>query len=92
MNVHRNARVSAAVVAVAMMPLVSSRGPAQRERPADAGPPTATGKVIAYEAGKSITVEVKKRGGLVEKREFTVVKDKTKVELLGRTKAIELGT
>jgi hypothetical protein len=89
----RNARAGWTVLALALLLLVNVSGSAQRPRPAaDAGPPTATGKVVAYEADKSVTVEVKKRGGLTEKLEFVVVKDKTRVELLGATKTLEVGT
>ena len=93
MEPRRNARAGRAVIAAATLLVVTLTSPAQRPRPgADAGPPTATGKVVAYEADKSVTVEVKKRGGAVEKREFVLVKDKTKVELVGAAKAIEVGT
>jgi hypothetical protein len=74
-----------------MLLIVSSSGSAQRPK-ADAGPPTATGKVVLYEVGKSIAVEVKQRGGQTKKLEFAIVKDKTKVELQGATRAIEVGT
>src|SRR5262245_19179584 len=91
MKLTRTALVGMVVLAVAMLLLVNSSGSAQRPQ-ADPTLPTATGKVVAYEADKSITVEVKKRGGLVEKREFALVKDRTRIELTGTVKAIEIGT
>lgn len=86
-------RAGMAVLALGILLNAQSSGLAQRPKPSpDAGPPTATGKVLVYEAGKSITVEVKKRGGKTEKRDFAIVKGRTKVELQGTTKAIEVGT
>src|SRR5262245_1007116 len=79
------------VVAVAMLRGASSSALAQRPK-GDATAPAATGKVVAYDAGKSLTVEVKQRGGLTKKVEFVIVKDKTKVELTGTIRAIEVGT
>ena len=94
MRLTRYARAGLTVLAVASLLMVTVSSSAQRPRPnADtAGPPTATGKVVDYTADKSITVEVKKRGGQTEKLEFAIVKDKTKVELGRAAKAIELGT
>jgi len=55
-------------------------------------PPTLRGKVVAYEADQSITVETKAaRGGEAKKTEFTLVKDKTKIELVAGVKGIEVG-
>ena len=91
MKVHSIARSGLALLAVAT--LLGDRCSAQRPRPkTDAAPPAAVGKVAAYEANKSITVEVRQRGAEAKKVVFDIVKDKTKVELLGTTKAIEVGT
>lgn len=79
------------LMATTLLVLYSS-SPAQVRPKADPALPAATGKVVAYEADKSITVEVKQRGGAVRKVEFVIVKDKTKVELTGSAKAIELAT
>lgn len=54
-------------------------------------PPTLRAKVSAYEADRSITLETKVRGGGVEKTEFAIVKEKTKIELLAGVKAVEPG-
>ncbi|MCI0379858.1 MAG: DUF1549 and DUF1553 domain-containing protein [Gemmataceae bacterium] len=70
---------------------VSSSAWAQRPK-SDVGAPTASGKVVAFEADKSIAVEVKQRGGQSKKFDFAIVKDKTKVEFLGVTKTIDVGT
>src|SRR5262245_10828764 len=85
------ARAGLALLAMATVLGAGSQALAQRPK-GDATAPAATGKVVAYDAGKSLTVEVKQRGGLTKKVEFVIVKDKTKVELVGRTKAIEVGT
>src|SRR5262245_2505834 len=53
--------------------------------------PTIAGQVVAFEADKSITVERRNRNG-VKKSEFRIVKDETKIELLGDVKAIAVGT
>ncbi len=66
--------------------LAQDRG---RGKPAE--PPTLRGKVGAYEADVSITVETRLRGGQVEKTEFSIVKGKTLVELGTGVKAIEVG-
>jgi ribosomal protein S17 len=93
MNLTWNARAVLVVSAMAVLLIANTSSPGQRPRPgADAGPPTATGKVLAYEADKSITIEVRQRGGLTKKVEFALVKDKTKLELLGATKTIAVGT
>jgi hypothetical protein len=55
-------------------------------------PPTAVGQVKAYDAETSITIEVKERGGKTRQAEFTIVKDQTRIELLGDTKTIAVGT
>jgi hypothetical protein len=52
--------------------------------------PTVRGKVVAYEADKSITVETRTRGGEARTTEFALVKGKTLIELTG-VKAIEAG-
>ena len=91
MSLTKKAQAYLALLTVATLLIVTSSGSGQRPQ-ADATAPTATGKVIAFEGDKSLTVEVKKRGGQVEKVEFAIVKDRTKVELLGTTKAIEIGT
>jgi len=54
-------------------------------------PPTLKGKVAAYEADASITIETKVRGGQTNKTEFTIVKGKTQIELGAGVKAIEVG-
>jgi len=58
---------------------------------AEAEAPTVKGKVVAYEADKSITVETKARGGEAKNTEFALVKDKTKIELSAGAKAVEVG-
>ncbi len=58
---------------------------------AEPGPPTAKGKVAAYEADTSITVATPVRGGQVNKTEFSIVKGKTRIELGSGVKAIEVG-
>jgi Protein of unknown function (DUF1549)/Protein of unknown function (DUF1553) len=83
-------RGALAIPAIAIVLLIGSNTTAQRPK-TDMTLPTATGKVIAYEADKSITVEVSKRGGLTEKVEFAIVKDKTKIELTGRIQALAVG-
>ncbi len=93
MKITWNARAGLTVLAMATLLIVNLIGSAQRPRPgADTAAPTATGKVVVYEVDKSITVEVKQRGGQTKKLEFAIVKDKTQVELLGATKAVEVGT
>ena len=52
---------------------------------------TAIGQVAAFEADKSITVEVRQRGGQSRKAEFSIVKDRTKIELAGEAKEIAVG-
>src|SRR5262245_2229180 len=84
-----SARVAWTMLAVALLLLAGTSGSAQR--PGGDTPPTVTGKVAAYDAGKFITVEVKKRNEPVTQHQFAIVKDKTKVELLGETKAIAVG-
>lgn len=70
--------------------------------PADRGAPPAapadrgavsivTGKVVAYQADKSITLEVPGRDGQVNKVEFVISKDKTKIESRGGPFTIEVG-
>jgi len=54
------------------------------------GMPGIAGQVVAYEADKSLTVEVRQRGQ-VQRTEFGIVKDTTKVEFLGETKALAVG-
>ncbi|MCI0359312.1 MAG: hypothetical protein L0211_12610 [Planctomycetaceae bacterium] len=83
--------------------LIAGSASAQRERKPNAVPapadavrpqaeaPTIVGKVAAYEADKSITVEVKMRGGKSRQTEFSIVKDQTKIELLGDAKEIAVG-
>jgi hypothetical protein len=68
---------------------------AQRKKNPDATPaktdaPTIVGQVVAYEPGKSITVENRNRK-VVRKGEFVIVKDKTKIELPPRVKEIAVG-
>ncbi len=60
-------------------------------RPDNTDPPGTRGQIAAYEAEKSITVEVKQRGGQTRKTEFNIVKDRTKIELAGDAKEIEVG-
>jgi hypothetical protein len=83
---------SISAFAVMTFLVVNSGAPAQRPKADVVGPPTATGKVVSYEADKAIAVEVKQRGGKTKKAEFAIVKDKTKIELVGMTKAIDVGT
>ncbi len=49
------------------------------------------GKVTAYEPDKSITVEMTAKDSKVTKRVFTIVKDKTKIELPADVKALAVG-
>jgi hypothetical protein len=77
-------------LAVAALLSVSSSGTAQRPKK-DATAPAAAGKVVAYDADKSISIEVLQRGMPAKKLDFVIVKDKTKVDLVG-VKAIEVGT
>ena len=56
----------------------------------DPAKPTAKGEVVAYEEGKSITLEVATSAGK-RKMEFTIMKDKTEIKLLGDTKVIKVG-
>lgn len=53
--------------------------------------PTVKGKVVAYEAAASITVEYTDRGGGAVQAAFSIVKDKTRIELGSGVKAIEIG-
>lgn len=92
MKVTWNARFGRTVLVLATLLVANPTGSAQRPRPAQAGPPTATGKVLAYEADKSVTIEVKRRAGKVEKLDFAIVKDKTKLELPPAAKTLEVGT
>ncbi|MCI0359073.1 MAG: DUF1549 and DUF1553 domain-containing protein [Planctomycetaceae bacterium] len=71
--------------------------PARAARPANPqaadqqrDPPTVTGTVVAYEAGKSITIETRNRNG-AKKSEFAIVKEKTKIELPPRQAEIKVG-
>ena len=66
------------------------RAPTQRAQAA-AEAPAIVGQVAAIQADKSITVEVKQRGGTTRQSEFSIVKDQTKIELLGDAKAIAVG-
>jgi hypothetical protein len=86
-------RMTPSLLAAILVVALASREPAQRpnnqnpnQAKPDANAPTATGKVVAYEADKSITLEV--GGGRTEakKVEFALVKDKTKIELPPRVK------
>lgn len=52
--------------------------------------PSALGQVVAYEAGKSITVEIRRRGGEASRSEFTL-NDKSTIELRGDAKEIQVG-
>jgi uncharacterized protein DUF1553/uncharacterized protein DUF1549 len=52
---------------------------------------TAVGQVAAFEADKSITVEVRQRGGQTRKSQFSIDKDRTKIELAGEAKEIAVG-
>lgn len=60
------------------------------DRPAPAEPPTMTGKVVAYEPDKTISLEVTSRR---EKKtsEFAIVKGETKIELPPRNTEIKVG-
>ena len=68
-----NTRAGRAVLAVAVLLIVSSSGSAQRPK-AEAAAPTAAGKVVVYEVDQSITVEMKQRGGQTKKLAFAIVK------------------
>ncbi len=88
-------RATAFLLAAGLSLALVASVPAQRVKNADkakAAAPTAVGKVAAYEADKSITVETKSgRDKKVVKTEFAIVKDKTKIELPAQVKAIEVG-
>src|SRR5688500_10542328 len=60
-------------------------------RPANSMMPEIVGQVVAYEADKSITIEIKQRGGQSRKSEFTIAGGQTQIELVGDTKAITVG-
>jgi hypothetical protein len=64
--------------------------PKPEAAPAPAEAPTIVGKVVAYEANKSITIESTTRAG-TRKSDFSIVKDKTKIELPNRVKDIQVG-
>lgn len=49
------------------------------------------GQVVAYEAGKSITVEVKRRGGQADNTRINLVEDHAKIELVGEAREIAAG-
>jgi hypothetical protein len=67
-----------------------NNAPAAAADKADA--PTVVGKVVAYDADKSITIETPAgRNVEARKTEFVIVKDKTKIELPPRKQAIEVG-
>lgn len=52
--------------------------------------PAVKGAVVAFDEGKSITIEVATSAGK-RKMEFTIVKDKTEIKLLGDAKAVKVG-
>src|SRR5262245_43692899 len=79
-----------AVIAVLLLLVMSPSVSAQR--PKAEGAPAAVGKVIAYDADKSITVEMKLRGGLTKKVEFVIVKGKTKIDLGGTDTPFKVGS
>ncbi len=60
----------------------------QAKPPAEA--PTITGKVVVYEPEKLIALETTARSG-VKRSEFTIDKDKTKIELPPRIKEVAVG-
>jgi hypothetical protein len=53
---------------------------------------TASGKVVASEPDKSITLEVASRDGQTSKVEFIIMKDKTKLESRGQAVTIQVGS
>ena len=59
--------------------------------PALADAPAVIGKVTAYEAGRSITLETVTRAGATG-HEFTIVPDRTRIELPPRNKEITVGS
>jgi len=80
---------------------IGTGGPAAPVNPANprrpnrgqtpAGPPIVAGQVVAYEADKSLTIEVRQRGGQVQRSEFAIANDQTKVEFVGEAKALAVG-
>src|SRR5262245_2153557 len=64
--------------------------PANAQANPAAEAPTVTGKVVAYEAQKLIAIEITTRNGPV-RSEFTIDKDKTKIELPPRVQEISVG-
>ncbi len=70
-------------------PPMNVRRPNRGQSPA--APPAVVGQVVGYDADKSIAVEVRRRGGPAERREFDVVAGQTKIELTGDVRAIAAG-
>jgi serine/threonine-protein kinase len=51
-----------------------------------ADPPAVTGKVVAYEADKSITIQTETKEGQPRRNEFAIVKGKTEIRIPARVK------
>lgn len=83
------ARVFSGVVGALFAALLFADSPAQSADPAPAKL-AVKGAVVAYEEGKSITIEAASAAGK-RKVEFAIVKDKTEIKLLGDAKAIKVG-
>ncbi len=58
---------------------------------AEPEPPMVKGKVSAYEADKSIVVQVSTRGGAGGESTFSIVKGKTRIDFSAGAKAIDVG-
>ncbi len=84
-------RAGAVLISAALALLINATlAHAQGRGGNQAEPPTLKGKVAAYEADASITLETKVRGGQINKTEFSIVKDKTKIEPKELSKLLEL--
>ena len=85
------ARVFSGVVGALIVALLVAGNPAQSADPAPAKL-AAKGDVVAYEEGKSITIEVGAGTAAGRRKlEFAIVKDKTEIKLLGDAKALKVG-
>jgi hypothetical protein len=75
------------------IPEMSAPPPARRRPGAQVIPemPPVTGQVVAYQAGKSITIEVRQRNGQTRQTEFSIVDGMTKIELSEAAKEISVG-
>jgi len=86
-----SARVFFGVVSTLIVVFLVAGHPARSADPAPAKP-AVTGDVVAYEEGKSITIEVGAGTSAGRRKlEFAIVKDKTEIKLLGDAKALKVG-